>query len=160
MEKLITILGALLITMIILISSSAAAGWLDSVYSSSGTCTSLPDILGAPDNSYATIGEDPSTLGWAILDLGSGDEMPSSTNFVVYAQTPVEEDYAVWVGETSDVQYMHYVGQGTDDTNETFTTPSSPPTASWRYILIVGVTGVGLGTGDYAYGPDIDAVGW
>jgi hypothetical protein len=158
MRRFITILGILL-TAVILISGSAVAAWVFVTVHSSDDCTDIDEIEGIHDDTYATIGENPSTLGWVLLDLGSVNAMPSSQDFVVFAQTPVAEDYNVWVGESPVIGFMNWVGLGTDDGNETFTTPSLPPTASWRYILIIGASGVGFG-GDYAYGPDIDAVGW
>ena len=157
MKKLITILGILL-TVTILISGSAVATYVYAIAQTNDDCTNPNNALGPPNGTYATIGRDPDILGWILLDLGSVNAMPSSQDFVVFAETLVAEDYDVWVGENTTIEYLHWVGRGTDDRNEIFTTPSEPDAGSWRYILIIGASGVK--PGDYDYGPDIDAVGW
>jgi hypothetical protein len=54
-----------------------------------------------------------------------------------------------------------YVGTGWDTDDLIFQTPSGPPGTLWRYIFLEGKTGIAIADGgDYAYGPDIDAVGW
>jgi hypothetical protein len=156
MRKVITVVGTLL-TVMILFCGSAVAAWVwVEVYDEDYT-TDIYEIEDAPDNVYATIGQNPSTLGWVILDLGISNAMGASQDFVVVAQSSVSEDYDVFVGETSDVEYMEYVGSGNDTQNNTFTTPSTVE-RGYQYILIDGQSGVIAG--DYYYGPDIDAVGW
>jgi len=165
MRRTVAISGILLITVVLIISGSAVAAWhwidhYEPLYTVN--CTSPWDAENAPDNDYASLGDDgpPPVLGWILLDLDLGNEMGPSQNFTVFAQSSVEENYTVYVSETTDLQYKLYIGSGWDTENLTFQTPSSPPTAKWRYILLVGVTGYAGGIGDYAYGPDIDAVGW
>ena len=166
MRKTVAIFGTLLITVMILISGSAVAAWVwANHYEAPYTyCSNPGQAVGAPDGSYASLGFDgpPPELGWILLDLTSSNAMGSSQDFRVVAATPVNESYAVWVCETTDLQFKLYVGSGWDTENLTFTTPSNPPAASWRYIYIMGTSGVtaGAGGGDYEYGPDIDAVGW
>lgn len=162
MGKAITTLGILLIVTI-LISGSAMAAWVWVTWIDEEDTSNTDNIDGAPDTYVISLGQDgtPPVLGWVLVDLGSGNEMPPSQDFRVVAQSSVEEDYDVFIGITSDVPYMQYVGSGIDTRNETFTTPASPPTGMWRYILLQGQSGVtGALGGDHEYGPDIDAVGW
>jgi len=152
-------MGTLLITMVLIISGSAVAPWVITWYSS-GNCTNLSYITGADDGNHASLGVDgpPPELGWVLLDLGSGNEMPANQLFTVYASSASEENYNVYVVETTDLQYKLYVGNGDDTVDEDFTTPLSPPTGSYRYIYLEATSGVQ--TIDYAFGPDIDAVGY
>ena len=75
----------------------------------------------------------------------------------MYGYPGVSEDYEVWVSETY-LRFEDWVGQGTDDTTETFTKPSTGGNA-WRYILICGTYGYRTYSDDI-YGPEINAVGW
>jgi hypothetical protein len=163
MRRFIAILGTLLIAVVIIISGSAVATWVYVTVYSSNSCTDITDIEAAEDNVYASLGQDgpPPVLGWVLLDLGSVNEMPSSQDFTVFADTSVEENYSVWVGITNVIATMSYVGQGSDLDDEIFQTPSQPAHGGWQYIYILGTSGIaGAVGGDYAYGPDIDAVGW
>ncbi|UCE38641.1 MAG: hypothetical protein JSW00_05270 [Thermoplasmata archaeon] len=164
MRRFIAILGTLLIAMVITISGSAVATWVYAHWIDEDNTTNIGyiDVL---DTNYASLGEhippaDP-VLGWVLLELNLGDEMPFSQDFTVFANTPVEEEYSVWVGETTEKATMSYVGDGSDSGNEVFTTPSSPFNAKWRYIYIEATSGItSFEDGDYDYGPDINAVGW
>jgi len=169
MRRTVAIFGTLLIAAIFIITGSAVAQtwhWIDHYEPLFTVNCSYPwKAEDAPDNDYASLGEhippaDP-VLGWALLDLDSGNEMGPSQDFTVFAVTPVNESYAVWVSVTTNLQYKIYVGSGWDTENLTFQTPSQPVNAQWRYILLVGTSGVAdAAGGDHAYGADIDAVGW
>lgn len=162
MRKAILIFGTLLITITILISGSVVAPWV-TVYNW-GDCTNIYSIENAPNGSYASIGInatmiDPPKLGWVELDLGAGNAMGPSQQFTVWAESPVREMYAVLVAVTPEDDAW-FLGFGNDTLNTIFTTPPNLG-YSWRYIIIIGMTGVPMPSGgDIAYGPDIDAVGW
>ncbi|UCE36801.1 MAG: hypothetical protein JSW00_14985 [Thermoplasmata archaeon] len=163
MRRFIAILGTLLIAMVIIISGSAVATWVYVTWIDEDNTSNTDNINGAPDDNYASLGEDgpPPVLGWVLLDLGSGNEMPFSQEFTVFADSSMEENYSVWVGETTEKATMSYVGDGSDLDDEIFTTPSQPFNGSWRYIYIEATSGLtAFEGGDYVYGPDIDAVGW
>jgi hypothetical protein len=114
-------------------------------------------MTGSPNNIPASIGNNGPNLGWIILDLGSGNEMPNSHTFYVYASSSNAEDYEVFVSPTSTG--FTSLGSGTDTSDESFSTPDEG-SGTWRYIKIIGLSG-GLPTpSDYAYGPDLDAVGY
>jgi hypothetical protein len=81
--------------------------------------------------------------------------MGPSQDFTVFADSSISEVYNISVAETSEDD-GEYLGSGQDNTDETFTTPSTSG-KSWRYIIIRGWSGVTL---DGPYGPDIDAIGW
>lgn len=161
MRKAIMMLGTILITAVILISGSAVATW---AYAQSivsyGNVTNPNNILYAPDDYYASLAVYNApilTIGWIFIDLGSENAMPNSQDFTVFADTIIEEIYDVSVSEISDLRYVTYVGRGSDNNDETFTTPSIGGGA-WRYILIEGY--IGATAQDPEPGPDIDAVGW
>jgi hypothetical protein len=158
MRKMILMLGTLLITITILISGSVVAPYVIDV-TDHANCTNIDEIRYIYDTVYASLGDYSGyVLGWAVLDLGSGGAMGPSTNFIVYATSPAEEVYNISVAETPEDDGW-YLGSGIDTQNETFTTPSDPG-RSWRYIIIRGWTGLPEQTGDYGYGPDIDAIGY
>ncbi len=158
MKRFGTILGILL-TVTILISGSAVA-WVYAYWIDEDNTTDI-DYIDDLDGNHASLGEHnppaPPVLGWVLLDLGSGNEMPNSQDFTVFADSIGNETYDVSVGETPNPAATEYVGTGYDTQRLTFQTPSTGDDA-WRYILIEGKTG-GLSL-DPAYGPDIDAVGW
>ena len=159
MKKSIAILGTLL-TVIILISGSAVATMVFAYWIDRDNTTRwwLIDDL---DGEYASLGRDgpPPVLGWILLDLGTTNAMPNSQDFTVFAETSGNETYDVSVCPGTDPEDTHYVGSGWDTENLTFQTPSSG--GPWRYIFLEGTSGLtAFAGGDYAYGPDIDAVGW
>lgn len=162
MKRSIAILGTILITVVILISGSAVAPWHHAVgiYHYENVSDRF-NILGAPNGTYASLGFDgpPPELGVIVLDLGSGNEMGPSQDFTVFADTAVEEDYSAAVAESPEDDGV-WVGDGEDTQDFNFTTPSTPG-MEWRYIILIGTSGVtAFSGGDYYYGPDIDAVGW
>jgi hypothetical protein len=150
------ILGTLLTSMIIISGFSVAPWYYIVNVHSSGNCTLINNIVGADDGKYATIGQNTSTLGWVVIDLGSSNAMGANQDFTVFAQTLFKEEYNISVAETPEDDGW-YLGSGDDEKNYNFTTPSDPG-YSWRYIIIRGWSGIF--PGDYTYGPDIDAVGW
>jgi len=165
MRKTVAIFGTLLIAAVLIISGSAAA-WVYAISQTNVNCTDPDEARFAPNSDYASLGKhlppaDP-VLGWILLDLGSINVMPANQDFTVFAQSSVEENYTVYVSETTDLQYKLYVGSGWDTEDLIFTTPLNPQATWYRYIYLEGLSGVtaGAGGGDYAYGPDIDAVGW
>jgi hypothetical protein len=155
------ILGIIL-TIIILISGSAVAAWVYVTVYDYDDCTNIYEIEGTDDDTYATLGENPSTLGWVILDLGSGNEMPPSQDFTVFTYSTESENYAVSVSTGAlpdDWVPVNDQVIGDDDLDDhDFTTPSTP-LKLWRYIKLVGLSG-SVTMGDPTYGPEIDAVGW
>jgi hypothetical protein len=155
MRKFIMLLG-IIVTAIVLLSGAAVAPFGYAIYSSSNT-TNESEILGTPDGDHATLGKNnPSTLGWIVVDLGSGNGMPASTQFTVYADGDSStEDYDVGVSE--DMITEVDVGSADDSDDQVFTTPSYG--TSWRYIRITGSSG-SIALGDLIYGPEVDAVGW
>ncbi len=158
MRKKVAIFGTILIAAILIFSGSAVATWVWVTWIDEDNTTNPDYINGAPDSNAATIGESsPDILGWIICDLGSSNVMPNSQNFSVFGYSTEPEDYTVWVSETH-LRFEDYVGSGTDDTTEIFTTPSTGGD-SWRYILICGTSGY-ITLTDPIYGPEIDAVGW
>jgi hypothetical protein len=162
-KRIGTILGILL-TVTILISGSAVATWVYARYIIDyDDCTNITEILYADDLIHATIGQNPSTLGWVIVDLGAGHGMGPNDEFTVvaygnYLDNSKSEDYEVSVG--MNPYSFVYVGSDDDQENHTFTTPNYG--SDWRYIYIEGATGVSppLDGTDRYYGPEVDAVGW
>lgn len=160
MKKSIAILGTMLITVTILISGSGIAPWFfvdhyEPLYTVN--CTSPGAAVGAPDDEYASLGEDnPPVLGLIVLDLDRGNEMGPDQEFTVFANSSVSEIYNVSISETA-TDDGYYLGSNEDTEDHNFTTPSTPG-KEWRYIIMWGWTG--SLTPDYHYGPDIDAVGW
>jgi hypothetical protein len=166
MRKAVMILGTVLIATMIFISGSAVAGtwhYIDHV-ESSNYCTNPNYAVGYDDRFYASIGINGSpptlpVLGAICLDLGSGNEMPPSQNFTVFASSTISEIYDVWVtDDPADVENHVWVGENSDTANHYYTTPSTPD-MSWRWVYIQGLTGDDINR-DPAYGPEIDAVGW
>jgi hypothetical protein len=161
MRKTITILGTMIITSIILISGSVVAPWVygESVYNSE-YASNESNILGAPGGGDATLGENlPSQrTGAIVVELNSSDAMPPDQQFTVFAGgTLVNETYSVSVSEDGETDVI-YRGDGDDQSDYVFTTPSTPG-KSWRYIHLAGTSGSRVGLDDI-YGPEIDAVGW
>jgi hypothetical protein len=164
-ERLGTILGILL-TITILISGSAVAVWhYARVITLNDDTTNEVEILYAPDDVHATLGENgpPKALGFVVVDLGVSHEIPHNTEFWVFA-TPgafynnyKPEEYLVAVGESSDS--FELVGGDDDQGDHVFTTPNKPGNL-YRYILITGTDGKDGAAGDTIYGPEVDAVGW
>jgi len=157
MKKMVATFGTLLIAAVIILSGSATAATHFVKYISESYCTNIGYIDGPPDNLSASLGQDgtPPRYGTVRLDLGSGNEMGASQVFTVfYANNTESEQYQVFVGEDLDEFYL--VGSGNDQADRNFTTPNWG--SSWRYIILVGISG--SSTGDPAYGPEIDAVGW
>ena len=162
MRRAVSILGTLLIIVTILISGSVVAGtWLyiDHV-EFENYCTNPNDAVGIDDGDHATIGQDDPVLklGSICLDLGDGNAMGPNQIFWVNASSDDSEEYKVWVTDNpEDWDDYIYVGYNEDTAKHSFTTPYIIG-SSWRWVYLEGKTG--LDTGDYAYGPDIDAVGW
>ncbi|UCG68273.1 MAG: hypothetical protein JSV09_10670 [Thermoplasmata archaeon] len=160
MRRFIAIFGPLLIMVILICGSAVAQSWHYALDYSETNCTNPEEALYAPDSSYATIGENPSTLGSITLDLGAANEMGPSQNFTVYGYLAgITEKYTVWVIEgSSEGGTVGIVGHGQDTNDEEFYTPATLG-KTWRYIMINGTSG-STGVGDTIYGPEIDAVGW
>jgi hypothetical protein len=159
MRKIITIFGTLLITAIILISGSVVATFVygENIYNYENV-QNRSNILGAPDFNDATLGINSPALGAIVVELNSSDAMPADQQFTVYAWgSAVNESYSVSVSEDGENDVI-YRGDGWDQENYVFTTPSTPG-KSWRYIHLAGATGQTGGT-DSLYGPEVDAVGW
>jgi hypothetical protein len=147
----------ILFTTTILLSGSATAVYVYgvSIYGSN-LSTNTNSILGAPDSNHATLGQNPSSLGYIVVDLGASNAMPASTQFTVFADGGgITEYYTVSVSE--DMTTESYVGYDSDSGDKVFYTPSSG--SSWRYIRLAGATG-STSVWDPIYGPEIDAVGW
>lgn len=164
MKRIGTILGILL-TVTILISGSAVATWVHADHHEPAytDCENPTYAEGADNDEYASLGhDDPSpVLGYILLDLGSGNEMPPWQDFTVFADTDVNETYHVSVAPDDNPNATQYVGTGWDTEDLIFQTPGGPPGTLWRYIFLEGITGQpASGGGDYYYGPEIDAVGW
>jgi hypothetical protein len=159
MRKTITIFGTLLITAIILISGSAIAAEEFIVrVESYNNCTNPNSAVGSPNDAYATVGVNPGSLGWILLDFGLATAMGADQNFTVYGMSSGEtEEYSVSIIE--QYGYEVSVGSGEDTTDNVFITPSAPPYYSWRWVNITGTSG-NKGDGDMIYGPEIDAVGY
>jgi hypothetical protein len=163
MRGVVTILGTLLITVVVIISGSVvAATWhYAQEVEFEEHCTNSTYILYDPDNDSASIGEYPNVLGRILVDLGEDNWMGNNQNFTVFGGSSPEcakEEYDVWVSEDNEtIDYEDYCGRGDDRENEEFWTPSEIG-KQWRYIYIHAVSGHPSG-GD-AFGPDIDAVGW
>jgi hypothetical protein len=169
MRRIVAILGTLLIAMVIIISGSAVAVWhFARVITLYDDTTNEDEILDAPDDVHATLGENgiypnPDKLGFVVVDLGMGHEIPADHDFTVFA-TPGSlyynyktEEYLVAVGESSDS--FELVGGDDDQGDHVFTTPNKPGNL-YRYILITGTDGEPGVTEDPIYGPEVDAVGW
>lgn len=157
MRKAFGILVALLISILILISSSAVAAWYyaQSIQDSEHA-TNEDEILDHPDGFHATLGENPSTLGWIRVDLGAGNGVPPKHEFTVFARFGGEtEEYTV--GMSEDLFSEVSVGEGDDSDDHVFYAPSTG--TSWRYIILSGKSG-STSISDPIYGPEIDAVGW
>lgn len=158
MRKIITILGILLI-ITVLISGSSVATWRYVIWIDEDNTTNRDNIDGAEDGNFATLGVNTptETLGWILLDLDRGYEMPPNQDFTVFADSSESEQYSVYVSPSSTGGT--YVGSNYDTADHDFTTPSSGSGPTYRYIKLVGLTGYIIG-GDPIYGPEIDAVGW
>lgn len=163
MRKAIMFLGTILIATVILISGSAVAWYFAKGIILEDNTTNIGKILGPDDDDHATLGLNPSSLGFVVLDLGAGFEIPHNTAFTVFA-TPgafydnyLSEEYLVAVGEDSDS--FELVGGDDDQGDHVFTTPNKPGNL-YRYILITGTSGEEGVQGDWNYGPEVDAVGW
>lgn len=158
MKRNIAILGILLTTTIIIISGSeVAAGGYGSSIVDWEYVTNKDWILGSDDDKAASLGTYPTNKGWIIIDLGAGNAMPPNTQFWVnYTENAVEETYDVAVAET-DVNVTHDVGDGDDQSDHSFYTPSTG--ISWRYIILHCDYGA-TGGSDNLFGPEIDSVGW
>jgi len=158
------ILGILLIATILL-CGSAVAPWTVST-SGSTNCTNPDNALGASGTSGdATVGQNPSTLGVLMLDLGSGNEMGADQLFTVYGYISINninETYNITIYVDDDLRVSYGPYNGWDSEELEFTTPLSPPDPEWRYIEITGRSGQTYFENQYdtIYGPEIDAVGW
>ena len=158
MRRTVAICGTFLIAAVLIISGSAVAAWYYAVSVDDGAdYTDGNEMLGSDDDDHGTLGIDsPLRLGWISLDLGSGNEMGPSQDFTVFANSADSEEYSVHVQDPGK-NVPVWLGNNYDLADHDFTTPSTFG-KTWRYIILVGESG--LDTGDYAYGPDIDAVGW
>lgn len=158
MKKLITILG-ILVTITILLSGTAIAGFAAQIVAYSN-CTNRYEILDEPDDVHATIGVNPSTTGWIIVDLGSDNLLRNNQAFTVYADSVEVEDYSVylWIYEDYPSGSPTFIDYGQDDADEVFYAPSTPDTA-WRLVEIRGESGNINIYEDPIYGPEIDAIG-
>jgi hypothetical protein len=166
MRKMILMLGTVLIATILISGSAVAVTYWIFDIDDSGDCTNITNIIGSDDGNDATIGVSgsPDKLGWAVLDLGEFNPMPPSKDFTVYGSSlggNVEEDYSINVSEDPDDTDGVGLGNGDDNGNEVFTTPSTQG-SSWRYIIIRGLSGDDdtAPIDDPVYGPEIDAIGW
>jgi hypothetical protein len=163
-RKITTILGILMIVTILINGSAIAGTWhygQDVVFEEN--CTNSSYILYAPDEDIASIGKDnpTPTLGRIHVDLGEDDWMGPDQNFTVFGGSignSYIEEYDVWVSEDDEtVDYEDYCGRGNDTEYEEFWTPSESG-KEWRYIYIEARSGDSRS--DFAYGPDINAIGW
>jgi hypothetical protein len=158
MRKLIMILGTLLIATILISGPVIAAEEFIIRVENYENCTNQNEAVGSPDSTYATIGVNPSTLGWIELDFATGTSMSPDQNFTIYGMSTGEtETYNVTVID-QDRTWFIPLGSGEDTTDEVFTTPSTEG-LSWRWVNITATSG-NKGTGDLIYGPEIDAVGY
>ncbi|UCE39246.1 MAG: hypothetical protein JSW00_08525 [Thermoplasmata archaeon] len=169
MRKIVVMLGALLIAAVFIISGSAVAPWVYE-YVPGGTCACTnPDYAeSSPDYNYATIGQNPDTLGKILLDLGpnSANWMAEDVPFTVYgwdssSGVNIVETYSIKIyndGMTVNAS----LGSRDDDSPQGFTTPSFPEDPEWRYYEITATSGDVYFENEYdtIYGPEIDAVGW
>lgn len=158
MRKALAIIGVLL-TATVLISGPAVAVWVFVTYYDPGISTYPGNIDGPPDGYYATLGQndDPPVLGWMLVDLGFGNEMPNDQGFTVFANSTESEEYSVYVKVLPSSE-AYYVGSNYDTADHVFTTPQQSGPI-YRYILLVGESGR-ISDSDPIYGPDLDAVGW
>jgi hypothetical protein len=158
MRKIIAILGTMLIATILISGSAVAAEEFIVGVDSYNNCTNPNSAVGSPNDAYATIGVNPSSLGWILLDFGLGTSMDPDQDFTVYGMSAgVNETYSVTVVNQTK-EWAVSVGSGWDVANLVFTTPSYP-NQSWRYVNITGTSG-SKELGDMIYGPEIDAVGY
>jgi hypothetical protein len=164
MRKIILMLGTILMATILISGSAVAAALYYIMHvDDSGDCTDIDEILGGEDNTYATIGVTTGgasgILGCAVLNLSDANPMPPSTNFIVYGGGGgADEEYSINVSQYPNDIVGVYLGNGVDDSDEVFTTPSLQGSA-WQFIIIRGLSGDKSG-GDLIWGPEIDAVGW
>lgn len=161
MRRAVAIVGTLLITVTILISSSAVAYWLYIMrVDSSENCTNPNDARYSPDGDHATIGNNEPTLGWIILDLGLGIGMNGSQEFTVFASSTVKETYKIrLLSDPWKVASSWWTGCD-DTTDEDFTAPATPPGQIWRYFEIHSEEGDNSDESDPIYGSEIDAIGF
>jgi hypothetical protein len=158
MRKIILMLGTILIATILISGPVMAEEIYIARVESSVDCTYPSNAVGIHNDAYATIGENPSTLGLIILDFGLALSMGSDQEFTIYGMSHGEtETYDVRVIEQDGTTYAD-LGSGEDTTDEVFTTPSTSG-RDWRWVKITATFG-NKGDGDNNYGPEIDAVGY
>ena len=162
MNRIVAILGIMVIAAIIIISGSAVATyWAASVaYAYTYDCTDEDEALGPYDYKCASVGitGPPPVLGRLTLDMGPEEHwIPPSTDFVAFGNSssmPEQYYITIWDGGHHE---SYYLGYGLDTRNENFTTPPEETiNIMWRYIQIDATSG----SSDPIYGPEIDAVGW
>jgi hypothetical protein len=154
-----TILGILIVSTILISSQAIAASyWIEDVYDSTD-CTNPDNAEDEPDDTYATIGANPSKLGNIVLDFGLHTAMDPDETFTVYGTrgTGLTETYDVYVLNPT-MSKREYRGSGEDTKYEDFTTPSTSG-ETWQYVEIDATSGGTIGN-DTIYGPEIDAVGY
>lgn len=170
MRRTVAILGTLLIAAVFIISSSALGQpthWVDHYEPTDTTNCSNPTWAeGSPDDDNATVGQNPSTLGVLMLDLGTDpdDWMPPSQLFTVcgYSGTGdnINETYNITI-YSNGMEDSYGPLNGWDSAELDFTTPPTED-ITWRYYQITGTSGLTSRSNedDTIYGPEIDAVGW
>jgi hypothetical protein len=148
--------GALLIFIMMVLSGSTTASWVDDIDSWQDV-TNRFAILDAEDSDWASLGNfSTSRLGWIIIDCSTDLITPTQT-VTVYCNSETSETFRIRFlgtsyGNPTDWQYDSDTGE------PDFVVPSSP-SIDYYYIEIQAVTGV-PNAADPAYGPDIDAIYW
>jgi hypothetical protein len=162
MKRNIAISGGLLIVAMIIISGSAVATSYYVIRVDSQTsCTSASNILYTEDGSYATIGQNPSTLGEIIIDFGVGTGMEDGDPFTIFADSIKLETYKIRLINDATPPYRSSWWTGQDDTTDVVLYAPDPGSGRvWRYVEIHSENGDTSDDGDTIYGSDIDAVGF
>jgi hypothetical protein len=158
-RRITTIMGIFLIFTILISSQVIAASfWIEGIDSSTD-CTNPEEAIDEPDDTYATIGANPSKLGIIILDFGVYAAMGPSETFTVYGTrgTGLTETYNVSVWNPSKTDHRQ-IGSGEDTKYEDFTAPSDSG-MTWQFVQIDATWGSTIGN-DTIFGPEIDAVGY
>lgn len=163
MRRTVAIFGTLLIAAVLIISGSAIAQWLyiGGVVEYEN-CTNPEEAIGAPDDTYATIGINfPPTLGKINLSLAALSGMPQYTEFTVFADSTVRENYSLYLVSdlNSEISTVWYGNDDTQDQDFTSTGLMDPDRDRWMYFIIESVEG-SINETDQIFGSEIDAIGW
>jgi hypothetical protein len=161
MKRYIAISGILLLVAVIIISGSAVATWYYIVKVDSETnCTNASNALYSPDDNHATIGQNPSTIGTIILDLGTGTSMEGGEEFIVYASSVQRENYTIRLLSDATRTPSSPWTQRDDTTDVYLTAPTPPGDEAWRFFEITSEEGDTSDDGDTIFGSEIDAIGF